>query len=163
LAQQRINGIAATRAHDTLLEEITRPGSDARIPLDAPRVADAVSLMLGARRYSAAIELLRSAGGECPNPARTELARLADRWSRFGNRVQRILLFVPGDRRLAVAAAAVLTISAPALSGPLELPGALMYLGAVACCGFAWLSLIVERRPLRQLDKAVRTIAQLTL
>jgi len=70
---------------------------------------------------------------------------------------------VPGDRRLAVAAAALLTVSAPAVSGPLELPGALMYLGAVACCGFAWLSLIVERRPLSQLDRTVRTIAQLTL
>jgi tetratricopeptide (TPR) repeat protein len=159
----RVNRIAASRARDEILEELTAPSMHGLLR-DAPspaRVADAVGLLLAARKVGRARELLDLAAGALAEPASTQFTLLSRRLGRVPERLSRALLAFPGDRRLLVAAAVGTLLVAPTLTGVAAVPLVVGWGSAAAFSLLAMASAWAERRPSRLLDEALVTIAAL--
>ena len=160
VAMHRLNMIAAERAADALMEQLTTPGA-LRVNIDEDSLADALSLLFGARRYRQARELLGCAARECDMPARGEFANLLRRLGALRWRAAQWLLLVPGERRLLVALALLLGVTAPALDPLPYLTAPWLWAGALASIALAGLLLIIEQRPHTMLEQTMQTIEAL--
>ncbi len=161
LAMHRLNRLAADRASEELLEQLTSPG-EVRVMVNEYALADAASLLFSARRYRHARELIRTASNECDMPARAEFAMLVARMSTIRWRVPRMLLMLPGERRLLIALALILSIGAPMMDALPLLSAIGMWAAAVGCLVVAALLYVIEQRPHADLERTMNTIEALS-
>lgn len=157
VASLQLSRVAATATYDELLEQLTDPTA-VRVHVDEHALADTLSLLFAARRYRTARQLLASTADSCDMPACTEFALLQRRLRRPLFRLALLPLKVPGERRILIAAAAVLTVTAPIIDKTGWLPAPLAWLIASVCALAALVLMLVEQRPVSLLDDTMSRI-----